>query len=313
MQGKSQSCPYKQINTIEKHQFFLSSQSYKDIILYITSLQSSVKSNIEQYNKNHINNKNILIFYNFLEKANQLLDENPPLHQENQRFGNKVFRIWYEKLLSYYDNEFSIQINEISYDESKISHPLSVELRPYFQEAFGNSSRIDYGTGHELNFILILMILSNIGIFQCEDYIFLVKILFKRYIQLIYRLLNDYKLEPAGSKGVYGLDDYFFLIFLFSSAELIDNKKSIEPVLLQKEKSIIEELAKEYSFFEVCYYNLQSKKGELSANSPILYQISNVTKWEKIANGLVKMWEDQLLKSFVVCQHINFGDILKFK
>jgi hypothetical protein len=77
-----------------------------------------VKSNIEQYNKNHINNKNILIFYNFLEKANQLLDENPPLHQENQRFGNKVFRIWYEKLLSYYDNEFSIQINEISYDES---------------------------------------------------------------------------------------------------------------------------------------------------------------------------------------------------
>lgn len=305
----------KIINSIDKHKNFMGGKTYKQIIEFISLLQSTVKSRLNISNKEDLSeNSNIHVFMKLLAKAKVLLEENQPTNKEKQRFGNVMFRTWYEKLDKYYEEELSSEINSlIKVPLIEGSLGLADELKPYFFECFGNCKRIDYGTGHELNFVMVLMICCKLNLFKEEEYFQLVQILFKEYTSVCKELQIVYNLEPAGSKGVYGLDDFHFISFIFGAAELIDNNDNIFPIDMQKDLTVLEQLAKKYMFFDAVYYNLYSKKGHFAEHSPVLYQISNVQQWNKIAVGLIKMWEDELLKKYVVCQHIYFGSVILFE
>ena len=43
------------------------------------------------------------------------------------------------------------------------------EISIYLQESFGSHERIDYGTGHELNFIAFLFCLFKTGVLLADD------------------------------------------------------------------------------------------------------------------------------------------------
>jgi serine/threonine-protein phosphatase 2A activator len=59
-------------------------------------------------------------------------------------------------------------------------HPAVVEIGPYLVEAFGNDTRIDYGTGHEMSFLFFLCCLFKIGAFESTDKTAVVTKVFRR-------------------------------------------------------------------------------------------------------------------------------------
>jgi serine/threonine-protein phosphatase 2A activator len=124
----------------------------------------------------------------------------------------------------------------------KESHPALVEILPYFVGSFGSAQRLDYGTGHELSFAAFLCTFLLLRVLDpLTDSIAIALIIFPkyshhhqasshyRYFALIRRLIETYTLEPAGSHGVWGLDDTSFLPFLFGSGQVRDDISAPPP------------------------------------------------------------------------------------
>lgn len=182
----------------------------------------------------------------------------------------------------------------------------AVELVPYLLDSFGNPTRIDYGTGHELSFTLFLMALFKIGIFTKSDELAVAIKVFNTYLNLARKLQFTYRLEPAGSQGVWSLDDYQFVPFIWGSAQLISTE--IEPVKFVEQETI-EEYRKEFMLISCIDYIQQVKTGHIAEHSNQLWSISAVPSWTKICTGLIKMYQKEVLSKFPVIQHVLFGSI----
>jgi len=63
-----------------------------------------------------------------------------------------------------------------------------VELKIYLTDSFGSNIRMDYGTGHEMNFLMLLYCLRELGIYGKDDYESIVRNVFYRYIKLMRKL-----------------------------------------------------------------------------------------------------------------------------
>lgn len=185
-----------------------------------------------------------------------------------------------------------------------------IELVPYFTDSFGNSSRIDYGTGHETNFAAWLYCLARVGIIDEEDYTAVVSRVFVKYLELMRKLQDVYSLEPAGSHGVWGLDDYHFLPFIFGSSQLIDHKY-MKPKSIHND-DIIENFSKEYLYLSCIAFVKKVKKGPFAEHSPLLDDISGVPNWNKVNSGLLKMYKVEVMEKVPIMQHFLFGWLIKW-
>jgi serine/threonine-protein phosphatase 2A activator len=183
----------------------------------------------------------------YLETLEKLVDSHPPV-KVNQRFGNPAYKEWHKHICEMARNIIKdilgledLKKNDSDKEECHF-HSDVIALEPYFTDSFGNATRIDYGTGHELAFIGFLTCIAQYYYQQytSNDYTYIGLKLFPRYLQLVRTLQAKYQMEPAGieydifffflflnsifylgTHGVWGLDDYQFIPFLWGAAQLL--------------------------------------------------------------------------------------------
>ncbi|KAK2002293.1 Phosphotyrosyl phosphatase activator [Colletotrichum falcatum] len=350
--------PTKRINTGTDLATFLTTTAYRDILLFLLQLNRSLcprrppapaggpAGPATTYPLTSLPPparlpRPIAALQNLLAAAESLIDLAPP-DPGPRRFGNVSFRKWHELLAERAPALLAEHIPDsvLAFPTTPGSDPPSSELLAYLLGAFGSPQRLDYGTGHELSFLAFLGSLYKLSFFAAADDDDVVPKtsgkadtaaldraivlgVVEPYLRVVRRLILTYTLEPAGSHGVWGLDDHSFLPYIFGSAQLAS------PVALDADPmptegsvrgapktgdivkpAVVEAQRSENMYFSAVGFINDVKKGPFWEHSPILFDVSGVKDgWGKINKGMLKMFNAEVLQKFPVVQHFAFGSL----
>ncbi|KAL1637712.1 Serine/threonine-protein phosphatase 2A activator 2 [Diplodia intermedia] len=309
--------PRRRILSARDHELFKASPTHTLLQAFIFTLADSVRDTPISAVAAQPAHPTIGAILDILARAEAVLAR-CPAEDTGSRFGNPAFRgfvagvaaeqrAWHADLLG-------------------VTAPAAVaELSAYLAASFGDAARIDYGSGHELNFFCWLLCLYQLSLLQprgggddgdgdggegaAQPFPQLVLRVFPAYLRLMRRVQTTYYLEPAGSHGVWGLDDYQFLPFLFGAAQLLHHRyirpKSIHSAL------VLDECAPDYLYLDqVAFVNGVKNVEGLRWHSPMLDDISAARSWRKIEGGMRKMFVAEVLGKLPVMQHFLFGSLV---
>lgn len=284
------------------HKLFLASATHDLIVGFVFTLADSVRDMTISDVKSSAAAQEpvILAILEVIDEADGLVKSCPPL-DTGSRFGNPAFRDYLDKAAG---------AQQIWHEKIGVPDAAAIgETSTYLTNAFGSGSRIDYGSGHELNFVLWLLCLRQLSLIPDSAFPALTLVVFPRYLSLMRDIQSTYYLEPAGSHGVWGLDDYQFLPFLFGAAQLVGHKH-IRPLSIHNQATV-EECSKNYLYLDqVQWVNASKTVQGLRWHSPMLDDISSAKSWAKVEGGMRRMFLAEVLGKLPVAQHFLFGSLL---
>ena len=280
------------------------STTFANLITFLTGLNDSVKGkSLTQGRAEASGGAAVQALLAVLAELRSWIAEIPLEDLHSQRYGNKAFRTWHTRVAEKAATHMTSVLSAGGASTEK-----SEEIAVYWKDAFGNDTRIDYGTGHELNFAVTLYCFTKLDCFPQSDMSALVTTVFAEYIALMRQMQGHYLMEPAGSKGVWGLDDYHHLPLYWGASQLIDNQE-VSPATAEK---LCHENAKEYLYLDCISWILKNKTGQFHENSPTLSSLSSL-QWTKINKGMMKMYIGEVLGQWPVVQHLCFGTLFPYE
>ena len=221
---------------------------------------------------------------------------------------------------------------QLAEQERQSEETIIAELRAYLHQAFGHPTRLDYGTGHESSFLLVIFCLCKLRCIgdgktlpPSPHHLAPVALaIFSQYLQVTRGLQRDYMLEPAGSHGVWGLDDYHCLPFYFGACQLQaeedrsgnggeGDEDAIVPRSIH-DNALLNRLGDKYMYLGCIQYIKELKSSvPFFESSPMLDDISQLPSWGRVSRGLLRLYDGEVLTKLPVVQHFLFGTLFPGK
>lgn len=152
------------------------SEAYQEYRGFLLAVNAAVKG--KSKSSSYPESASIIVILQLLDEMDEWINIFPPIDQP-QRFGNQAFRSYYNHLKQVGclpSVKFSTVLSFIQESNELLKKhlpeqfiPAIPEISVYLVEGFGNSTRIDYGTGHEMAFLWFLSCLFKIGFFPRDD------------------------------------------------------------------------------------------------------------------------------------------------
>lgn len=276
---------------------FTKTPAYSALIGFMKDINTSIIQNKERTK----NEK----FHRILDAINEKINQTECIDGDH-RFANIAATIIHEflekiNLRKYFHDENCTETREIS-DNDIIS------LRTYLMESFGNKIRLDYGTGHEINFLAFLYVARCCEILSISD----VPDLFQKYFIVVRNFIYKYNIEPAGTLGCFAVDDYSYFPFFLGSAELSAKKYSEITIqqLLRNDKY------KHFMYREVIDFCIEHKTrgdpyGSTIIIHPPMLQSFCEMPWIEVNKVMLEFIDKKVFRRYVAIQHFRYCRFLE--
>ncbi|EDV47937.2 serine/threonine-protein phosphatase 2A activator [Drosophila erecta] len=298
--------PVCRVQSTSDIEAWLASRAYSTLITYLNDVSTEIQG-IRSTDLFPIG-QNIRRLSAIFDKLDAMIVANPPAPVAlgaSLDPGNKGYRRWAHSML-----RDIYQIVEEAVPSSKCRHVN--ELGVYLSGSFGSSTKIEYGTGHELSFLFFMCALFQAEILkQEEDLAASALVLFDRYLQFVRRLQVTYSVNSSNWHGGYSLDKFQFVPFIWGLAQLC-YEAPFSPQKMLNEDTIAQ-YRKAYMLINCVGHIASTNIGTFARHSSQLWSLAALSSWPKIHRSLMFMYMEDILLDVDNLNALRFGEMMSFE